>query len=145
MKNKRGWIRIVEAFVAVLLITGVLLVVMNKGYIGRTDISEKVYDAELSILREIELDDGLREKVMDIDLVLLPLEEGDAEFPPEITLKVMERTPDYLDCSVKICKINDVCGLNEYLEEDVYAQKVIITATLEKYNPRQLKLFCWTG
>jgi hypothetical protein len=30
-KNNKGWIEIVEAFVAVLLVAGVLLFVLNKG------------------------------------------------------------------------------------------------------------------
>ena len=39
--NKKAWIRIIEAFVALLLITGVLLIVINKGYIGKEDVSSK--------------------------------------------------------------------------------------------------------
>ena len=49
LQGKRGWIRIVEAFVAILLITGVLLLVMNKGYIGKKDISGQVRDAEWAV------------------------------------------------------------------------------------------------
>ncbi|GAJ11607.1 unnamed protein product, partial [marine sediment metagenome] len=63
-KNKRGWIRIVEAFVAILLVTGVLLVIINKQYIGKDDISAKVYDVELSILREIQSDTALRDSIL---------------------------------------------------------------------------------
>src|SRR3989344_493349 len=65
--DKRGWIRVVEAFVAILLIVGVLLFVINKGYIGKKDISKQVYDAEISVLREIELDDNLREEILKLE------------------------------------------------------------------------------
>ncbi|MBD3247200.1 hypothetical protein GF378_01110, partial [Candidatus Pacearchaeota archaeon] len=54
-KDKRGWIRIIEAFIAVLLVAGALLIVINQGYIGKADISEQVYEVQLAILREIEL------------------------------------------------------------------------------------------
>src|SRR3989339_37656 len=93
--EKRGWIRIVEAFVSILLIAGAVLVLMNEGYIAKTDISQKVYDAELSILRDIELDETLRTEVLEF-------------------------------------------------EDDLYVQAVGITANLQIYNPRQIKLFCWT-
>ena len=59
--HKKGWIRIVEAFVAILLITGVLLILLDKGYL-KEDISSKVYEAEVSILRGVQLDLELRRK-----------------------------------------------------------------------------------
>ena len=136
MKNKRGWIKIVEAFIAILLVAGVLLLVINKGYIGRRDISEQVYQAQLAILREIELDSNLREKVLNTNL--------DGEVPQEILDKIQTRKPDYLTCEVKICKLEMICELDRYIDADVYAQPVAITAEGETYNPRQLKLFCWT-
>ena len=68
MRNKRGWIRIVEAFIAVLLVAGILLFVINKGYIGRRDISQQVYDAQLAVLREIQLNDTLRTQILQEDL-----------------------------------------------------------------------------
>ena len=102
MRNKRGWIRVVEAFVAILLITGVLLIVINKGYIGKKDISKQVYDTELSILREIELDDGLRNQIL-----ILPLNEVGGVVVTESNLlnvwkKIKERPPEYLECEVNI-------------------------------------------
>ena len=149
IKNKRGWIRIVEAFVAVLIIAGVLLVVINKGYIGKTDISQKVYDSQLSILREIELDDTLRQSIITavIDEENGLEETSTTHLPQNINDKIDSRTPDYLSCKAKICALDKICNLaiipDKAKEKDIYTQSVAISATLTNYNPRQLKLFCW--
>ena len=153
IKSKKGWIRIVEAFIAVLLIAGVLLFVINRGYIGKRDISEQVYQVQLAVLREIELNSELRVSILAISNESLPVEWEN--FTVENNLdkvrdKLSERLPDYLTCEAKICKLESVCPKGgEFIERDIYAQGVAITAetTAEeaKYDPRQLKLFCWTG
>ena len=137
MKNKRGWIRIVEAFVAILLISGTLLIVLNKGYLKNKDISSKVYDSQISVLREIELNDELRNEILNIPG--LPTENISAN----VTNKILDRIPTYLECKAKICKMDRICELNSYPNKNVYAQAVAISATSKKYAPRQLKLFCW--
>ena len=104
--EKRGWVKIVEAFIALLLIAGVLLIVIDKGYIAKTDISSKVYDAEISILREIELDDNLREDILDSDL---PMYWDNELFPQNLKNRIDERTPSYLECKAKICEMDEIC------------------------------------
>lgn len=137
--NKRGWIRIVEAFVAILLIAGTLLIVINKGYIGKKDISKDVYEIETSILREIELDDNLRAEILNANLD--EVNEGNA---PKTRDKINVRKPDYLECRAKICKMNEICVLDSLdIEKEIYAQSVAISASLDTYDPRQLRLFCW--
>jgi len=141
MKNKKGWIKIVEAFFAIMLIMAVLLVVINKGYIGGKDISKKVYSAQLSILREIELDDILREEILNVKN--LPIEENDDGFPPSVKTRIDERLPNYLKCEAKICELDKICAIDNSQVKDIYAQSVAIVADSENYYPRQLKLFCW--
>lgn len=136
-KNKKGWIRIVEAFVAILLIAGVLLIVINQGYIGKKDISEKVYGVEISILREIELNDQMRNELLFVDLSVTH------EPPSSVKNKISNSIPDYLSCDSRICPLNEICTLEGPAETNVYAQSVAITANLSTYNPRQLKIFCW--
>ncbi len=142
-KNKRGWIKIIEAFIAILLIAGVLLVVIDKGYISKGGVGKKIYEAELSILREIELDDKLRSEILEIDEDKLP-KKG----PPGVVLKLDIRTPDYLECVSMVCATDVICLADVYhnipLDKDVYSKAVPIFAELDKYSPRQLKLFCWT-
>ena len=145
-KNKRGWIRIVEAFVALLLIIGTVLIVINKGYIGKSDVSSRVYDAQLSILREIELNDALRGEIVSLDISSSSINWDDSKFPSDTKSKINERTPNFLTCEAKICELDQICSYSPAVcaEKDIYAQAVAISATLEAYGPKQLKLFCCT-
>ena len=140
MKNKKAWIKIVEAFTAILLVIIVLLIIINSGYIKREDISTRVYNTQISILREIQFNDTLRIEILDVASV--PLEWDD--FPPNLKNKIIERTPNYLECSAKICSSEDVCIFTGAIDKDIYAESILISATLESgYIPKQLKLFCW--
>jgi hypothetical protein len=144
IKNRKGWVKIVEAFVAVLLIVGVLLIILNKGYIGKEDISSNVYDTEISILREIQRNDTMRGDILNAPKP--PIEWEDTTFPLTVRNKIIERTPDYLECIGKICEIDDACSLTEKKDKEVYAQAVAISPTVgEEEIYRKLNLFCWVG
>lgn len=144
-KNRRGWIEIVEAFLAVLLVAAVLLIVINKQS-SDADISETVYDVEVSILREIQTNDTLRRDIASAEnLPLSWIAEG---FPVSVKEKITDRTPAYLDCVAVICVMNTPCVLGDFPEakdKNIYSQSVVISPTVgldEVY--RQLNIFCWT-
>lgn len=143
MKNKRAWIEIVEAFVAILLVAGVLLVVINKESLGKTDISEQVYTVQLSMLREIETNDAFRKEITGISDSSLPVVWDSPNFPQDIKDKIEQRTPTYLNCVGQICDLSDKCTLPSASAKDIFAQEVTITATLEAIKYRKMKLFCW--
>ena len=109
-KDKHGWVEIVEAFVAIMLVAGVLLILINRGYIGKTDLSEEVYTTELSILREIQTDDNFREQILSISS--LP-----ALVPNEIKQRIKERTPGHLNCTGQICDLVE-CQIGTMLCKD---------------------------
>lgn len=141
IKNKRGWIRIVEAFSMILLITGVMLIILNRGNVTESNSFQSIYDAERGILAEIQLNDLLRTSVLGLDL---PTEWEN--MPDEIKGRITTKTPEGLECKAKVCAIGNECSLSSGevpIGKDVYSQSVIITTDLNNYNPRQLKLFCW--
>ena len=138
--NKKAWIEIVEAFVAILLVAGVVLVILNKASLVNSDISPQVYTAELSMLREIETNDTFRAEIISISSVPYT-------FPSDLDIQKLidRRTPNYLTCIGQVCSVDDkVCGYRENLQKDVYAQSVLISSTLRIVEYRQLKIFCWT-
>ena len=139
LKNKSGLIRIIEAFAMILIITGILLTVLNKGYISKSDNSEKIYEIEQAILREIQLNNSLRNDILALED--LPIEWEN--FPPNVKNEIISEAPINFECEAKICNLNDLCSLNKEIEKEIYVQKTIITANLEKYSPRKLKIFCW--
>ena len=139
LKNKSGLIRIIEAFAMILIITGILLTVLNKGYISKSDNSEKIYEIEQAILREIQLNNSLRNEILALED--LPIEWEN--FPLNVKNEIISEAPINFECEAKICNLHDLCGLNKEIEKEIYVQKTIITANLEKYSPRKLKIFCW--
>jgi len=141
-KNRKGWIEIVEAFVAVLLVAGVILIMLNRPSPQKTDISDKVYQAEISILREIQTNDALRTQIINA-AEPMPIAWSDARFPIELKSKITARTPDYLSCIGKICNMTEICVTDEAKGKEIYAQAVSITSTLQTLAYRKLNLFCW--
>jgi hypothetical protein len=142
MKGKKGWIRIVEAFVAILLITGVVLIVINRGYLEK-DISEDVYKNQIEVLREIQLDEKMRSEILAIDETKVNETVRWEEIPQSVQNKILYSSRLDLNCTAAICFLDKICALEKYPEKDVYSRSVAIAANLTDYNPRQLKLFCW--
>lgn len=140
VKKEHGWIRIVEAFAMILLISGVFLMILDRRD-SPDDFSQKIYEDEQGILRRIQLNDALRESVLSFDIGTLPIKWEN--FPQDLKEKIISKTPSHLECKAKICKINDDCILSESIDNNIYTQEVIIASTLDIYSPRKLKLFCW--
>ena len=137
LSEKRGWIKVVEAFVAVLLIAGMVLSLIGGGYIKKEDKSPKIYEIETGILRGIQNDDSLRIEVLNSSLAM-PAEGGDV--PLIIRDKIQLDPPNYLKCAAKICDVGDSCVLSGAGQEDIYARAALFSSS---QTSRQLKIFCW--
>lgn len=147
MKNKKGWIKIVEAVIAVLLVASVLIVVANRGSLGREEISQKVYSIQVAILKEIQQDNSLRDSITSNSLTLpVEWESFDSSGLSDVKNKVVSRTPDYLTCEARICEPSDLCDYVGSVSKNIYAYSILITVSPEAvgFTPRQIKLFCWT-
>jgi hypothetical protein len=128
VKGKRGWIRIVEAFIAILLVTGVMLYLYNT-QIGPSRRAEQLYNFQKTILDEIALNDVYRTAVL-------------AENEETIHNFVASRMVPGFEFKVRICDVGDICGLSFY-EEELYSSDRIISATLETFEPKKVKIFMW--
>lgn len=127
IKNKKGWLRIVEAFIAVFIIISVALLVIDKNYIEKRDISEKVYAAEVQLLQEIIDEYG---------------KEGIKDHIDPINDLILNRRPEYLECYIQYeseegwfpYSINIEIPLNK----DIYVQTLPI---LEE--ELLIRISCW--
>lgn len=140
MVNKHGWIRIVEAFVAVLLIAGLVLVVLGKGYLEQTEPEDDIYEAERAVLTSIQLNESLRSEVLGV--ATIPIESTEGGFPSGILNKI-NNTAQYLNCSAKICSLDDNCIIEFIDDKNIYTREIPITTNSTSYNPRKLKIFCF--
>jgi hypothetical protein len=136
--------RIVEALVAILVIAGVVLIVINQNENKKENISSQISSFQIAILREIQLNNSLRQEITAVQDSWLPVENDSFSQNASLTWgKIVEKTPGYLECVEKICATSDSCLFADSPSKTVYAQSVIISTTLQTYNPRLLKLFCW--
>jgi hypothetical protein len=138
MKNKKGWIRIVEAIFAVLLIAIILLTLILQRYSNQEDFSEEIYAIENSILREIQLNNSARAEIINMDPI-------NHEIPGNVTNIIENYAPNYLGCEAAICNITDDYILDKDIEfnKEIYVQSIMIMSNLNVHNPKQVKLFCW--
>lgn len=141
VKNKRGWIRIVEVFIAILLLASLTtMIIRNEKSIQEKSKSEEIYKEQETALEIIRLNETLREKILK---VTVPIESTEAEFPLEINNTLRNTISNYLECYAKICNLNSECNLKDKSEKETYVASAVIFANNEEYNPKELKLFCW--
>ncbi len=143
-KNKKGWIKIVEAFIAIMLITVVILLILGNrtipGFNENQNQENQMIQTQISILRDIQMNNSLRNEVVSINENELPITE---EEMPLIKNKIENEKPFYLNCTSKICSITGKCILNNTPERDIFVSEIGIFSNLTHYSPKKLKLFCW--
>ena len=142
MKNRKGWIKIVEAFTSILLIAGALIIIINSLGLRVPDSSIFVYDSEYAILKEIQLDNSLRNSILQTTIPAGDDEENN--IPQNVLDKIDLRKPAYLECEAKLCEIQDDCVLNTIpADRNIFVQSAFFGAEQDLYSPRKLNLFCW--
>jgi hypothetical protein len=141
-KNKKAWVKMVEVFISIMLITASLVLVLNKN-VFTGEVMKEVDGQMTYILRTIQIKEVLRSEIINSNL---PVEWEDFESSglSETRAKIIEKTPGNLECQAKVCELDDAC-INDAAPADtnVYSKATYISSDLETYNPRQLKLFCW--
>ena len=140
--NKRGFVKIIEAFIAVLLVAGVLLFVVSKNSSVLDSKQERIEEIQKSILQEISQNNEYRNAVLegDNEIELDPNSPGKLG---EIWTFVDNQIPNQLEFKIKICLLEIICSLSEYPEKDVYTRSVAITSNITTYRPKQFKIWVW--
>ena len=54
-KNKKGWLRVVEACMAIIILIGFVMIIMNKAEVKETNMQEKVNGFILEIEKDVEI------------------------------------------------------------------------------------------
>lgn len=133
IQNKRGWIRIVEAGLAMFLLLGFIFIMTSK-QVEEPDIAGNAYKMGRMILEEVADNETIRKAVLEENKA--PIEEFiGSRLVPEglwdfgINITGVEDSPNYPD--------------NVPLEVEVYVEDIVISSTLEEYSPKKLVLFIW--
>ena len=146
MVNKGGWIRIVEASIAVLLIFGVIILISN----GTREVKERdLSDVLPIILEEMSKDQVLRNKILSYNSGLTETEIPNSDILERVNLFVQSRIVDAsLSYDLKICEPSMLCSLENYPPEaqtGLYTSERIFGTSIDntQFTPKKVKLFLW--
>lgn len=141
MDNKKGWVNVIEAFLAIVFLVGAGLFIISINQ--SIDTSGRIFEMEKGAIRSVQLNDSLREEILNIQESSLPIDSDNGDFPEEVKKK-LDRNTKGLICKYKVCLKDDVCSLGENIEKDIYSDSALITISPNNaYSPIQLKIFCW--
>jgi len=130
--NKKAFIRIVEAMIAILIVlTAVLIIASNQ--FQKTDISEDVYETQRHILDVIANNEGMRNQIIN----------GQTTLADEFILK---NIPNSWDFTTNICRVDEICNQGTKNDRDIFVSEVIISANLTNFpdlKSRKLRFFVW--
>lgn len=128
VENKKGWLRIVEAFISILIIASVLIIVASRQ--PKQDETENVHELQRAILKQVSSNETLRGNI------LQGKEDNTKKF-------IEKKLPVYLNFSIRICEINEICGMRTYVAKEIYGDEILIASNLTQYSPKKLKFFVW--
>jgi len=132
--NNRGFMRVVEATIAIILVLGSLIILASRqDFEERKDLSEILPQ----ILNEIAHDEGFRRKIVGGENVLGELESFVDDRIENPSLKF----------EIKICELDDLCSLTEAPEnsKDIYVAERVISTSIEepRFDPKKVRIFLW--
>ncbi len=135
IKNKRGIWRIVEAVIAVFILASAIVMLFLQD--TQEESENLLFD---DILNEIAKDKALREKVINDDSNSVDAEN---EIMNILEKRILNQRLEY---NVSICRVSDSCvGENFYPADivEVYSQERIISSTLDRFEPKIVKIYVW--
>ncbi|MBT4651748.1 hypothetical protein HOC13_04485 [Candidatus Woesearchaeota archaeon] len=141
MRNKKGWIKLAEAFISILIIGAILAFSVSSGFDSSDDFRLQIETQQNSLLNGIQLNESLRGDIISLSI---PKESNEIGFPSLLNSSLSEINSVGLECVYKVCSANLDCSLgSEPVEKEIYAKSVIISSDRQIFNPRSLNLFCW--
>lgn len=138
LKTKRGWIRILEATIAVLIVSGILIVVYSRYNDRNTGPEDYIYSLQRQILRDISLRNDLRSYAL-------------TQNTNPLNNYVNGKIPATFNYSLKVCNFTspptpcklDATEFIATMNNDIYVEEIIISADFGTYSPQKVKLFIW--
>ena len=137
--NKKGWIKIVEAFLAIVVLLGFLFIILAQYNFSNDEIGTIKENNDM-VLNGIQSNSSLRNSVFSIET---PAHSDDGGFPEDLKDYIEKETLAGSSCLLYICEIGDVCLLTEEASNEVYSSEAFIFSGTNVYSPRKLKIFCY--
>jgi hypothetical protein len=130
--NKKGWMKVLEAVIAISLLIGVLLYIISTTGV-RKDVSYLVYDKEKYILETVSKNDTFRTDILNLDNT-------------NVNKFINKTLAVNWNFETRICTLDNICSANNPIpppDRNVYSSEIVISSADTKYDPRKFKLFVW--
>ncbi len=131
--DKAGIIRIIEAFIAILLILGATVIVFSK-FGGKNFESQNIIDIQKAVLNQIVSNAELRDEII--------RSSETTTLSSKMTNIVAANIQKNYDFEIKVCELTDICSSNGF-HKVVYAHERVVSSTLTEYSPKKIKLYVW--
>ena len=153
MNNKKGWMRILEATIAVLIVSGTLLVVYSRQVDRSVSATDYFEDLQGQILADVSTNSSLRLNVLNID----EDSSGDSNFSA-LNNFVAGKISEGFGYSLQVCNLSsfyDYCKMDyptfvATIDKNIFTEEIIVSAELgdgssATYEPKKVKLYVWEG
>jgi hypothetical protein len=141
-RNKKAWIKMIEVFISVMLLTGAVTLMINENFFTG-EITKEINNNLDYMIKTIQLDDSLRGEILGASLPVY-WDDFNSQGLQNTRGEIETITPVNLICQAQVCALNDAClNSNAPTDKNVYSRAGYISADLDTYSPRQLKIFCW--
>ena len=138
MKNKKGFIRILEAVFAILVIMGAALILISNS-VQTSDISEEVYEKQRYILDVVTNNQEMRNEIIDYNPEATP-----PRLLTKTTTFIQKNIPSTWTFKTCITDIDKICNEETPDDKDLYVSEAIISSSLTKYDgSKKLRFFIW--
>jgi hypothetical protein len=139
VKGKRGWIKIIEAYLAIMLFMGLVFIIIQSQTFDKKTTSIFEED-QFTIMKKIQSNETLRNEILNISI--LPQNNDMTSFPV-ITKNYFENEIGQKNCSLNVCEVNEPCFFYEDVKNEVYSKDFIIFSNSTYYSPRKVNIVCY--
>lgn len=128
-KQKKGWTKILEVFVAIVLLASILTVVLESENQEDNEF-QRIYEKQHTASKIIQMNHSMRSSILS------------GQVTKEINATLNKTLPE-MECKAKACSLRNECSLQSNQENEIYAQETQFYANETHYKPKKLKIFCW--
>jgi cysteine-rich repeat protein len=132
-KDRKAWIRIVEALIAILIISGTLFYLVSRSEGG--EVGSIINERQSQILDILAKNESYRELIINDN-------EPNRKIINETIKKMIPATWGF---NFNICEIEKICPADVPLDRDVYVSERVISSTLTQYSPKKIRFYVWRG
>jgi len=142
MIGKRGIVRILEAFIAIMIISGAMgFIYVNQ--IQRPNQDDAIHELQRIILEEISNDPVLRAEIVETAITEENEDTPAKDTYPQTDTRISNLISSDYEYEFRVCKLNELCKIELLDGREIYSQEITISSTLQAFDPKVVRLFIW--